>query len=484
MNAKKFLVLIPPNPLVKNAVQDFLYGCWCKGRRIGGMRMPPLNHLYIATTLRAAGMECEFVDAGMEPAIWNQVSSKLDQYFAVAILSSTQSFGNDVKTLKAMKQQTPNLKSILFGSHPTFMPRYCLAEDTVDFVVLREPEFIIRDLAVKLRDGLDWREQPGIGFMDKGSVIINPAYPYIPMNELPIPDRSLLPRNADYFNPVVKRVPYTTMQSSRGCPAKCCFCTVPYFYGKKIRCRSTENIMEEIRLLLDQGYREIFFRDETFSAFKKRNLEVCRTIIAEKLDFCWIANARTDMIDAEQIEAMRDAGCHLLKFGVESGSQRILDRLCKGITLEQTKEAFRLCRKYGIDTHAHVMLGCPGETIDSLNKTIKFVKKIKPATASFGICTPYPGSPLFNEVAEKHPEIRDGSDADLSRLHTQAFFNETFTELTPKQLEKYVVRAYRKFYFRPSYLWGRLRKINSLGELYRLLIAAANIFNFGISGDN
>ena len=110
-------------------------------------------------------------------------------------------------------------------------------------------------------------------------MVINSEYPFLALDDLPVPDRSFLPRGVDYFNPVVKRMPYTTMLTSRGCPAKCNFCTVPYFYGKKTRLRSAAKVVQEMKYLVSLGYREIFIRDETFTAYRRRNEEICNRII-------------------------------------------------------------------------------------------------------------------------------------------------------------------------------------------------------------
>lgn len=478
----KTLVLIPSSVVVKNVVRDLVYGCWCGGKRIGGMQMPPLNLLYVSTVLRENGHEVEFVDAAVDYDSFLRVRRRIREFGVVVILSSTNSFRTDVETIRELKEMNPDLVSILFGSHPTFMPEYCLREDCVDVIVRREPEFIIRDLVNALDGGGDWRRVRGIGCLENGRQVLNDYYPLIDdLDDLPIPDRGLLSGRIDYFNPVVKRMPYTTMQTSRGCPARCNFCTVPTFYGRKIRSRSAGRVIEEMLLLRSMGYREIFFRDETFTVFRKRNAEICNFLIRRNADISWICNARVDRIDRESVHLMKKAGCHMIKFGVESGNQEILDNIRKGITLEQTREAFRICHEAGMDAHAHVMLACPGENRDTILRTLKFVKEIDPTTVSFGIHTPYPGTELFERVSAEHPEIMDGSDASMEKLHIQGFFNQSFTDLTQDEIERSVRRAYRSFYFRPGYLLRRLLSIRGTDELMRWVIAGSNIFSFGMN---
>lgn len=482
----KILVLSPANKGVKNVVRDFMYGCWCGGRRIGGMQMPPLNLLFVATVLKEDNHNVTLVDAGTDYQSYEHVKSSIRLYDAVIMLTSSNSFKLDIETCKELKALNPDLLSVFFGSHPTFMPDYCLKEDCVDIVIRREPEFAIRDLFRHIQTNKTYENAKGIGYKTADDrIVLTELYPFIKnMDELPIPDRSLLPDGIDYFNPVVKRVPYTTMQTSRGCPAKCNFCTVPSFFGHKIRYKSAAKVIEEFQQLSQQGYKEIFIRDETFTAYKKRNVEICRGLIDKQIDITWICNARADMIDDETAALMKEAGCHLVKFGVESGNQSILDNIRKGITLEQTRNAFAICKKHTLDTHAHVMLGCIGDTPKTVYKTIEFVKEIDPTTASFGIFTPYPGTDVFKKVAAAHPEISDGTDADLTKLHITGFFNHTFCDLSKQELEDFVRIAYRKFYFRPRYLAKRLLSMRTKDELMRYAIAASNIFSFGLSGKN
>lgn len=481
----KYLVLCPPSKAARNVIRDFVYGCWCKGRRIGGAQMPPTNLLSVATVLKEDGRDVEMVDAAADGARWAEVEKRLDEFGAVILLVSTNSFREDCAFVEGLKARNRRLLSVFFGPHATFMPQYSLARESVDIIVMREPEHILRDLARALDGGGEsWKGVRGIGYREGGEARINEPYPFIEdLDDLPIPDRSFLPEGLDYFNPVVKRVPYTTMQTSRGCPGRCTFCTVPSFYGKRIRCRSAGKVLEEFSYLAGLGYREIFLRDETFVAYRKRNKEICNGLIDAKLDLAWIANARVDMVDLETMRLMKAAGCHMLKFGVESGVQEILDAIRKGITLDQTRQAFAWAREAGLDTHAHVMIGCPGETVETARRTIRFVKEIAPTTASFGIHTPFPGTDLFAQVSAAHPEIRDGSGCDLTKIHTEGYFAQTYTRMTPRQLSRMVRHAYRRFYLRPSYLLSSLRRMGSRDEFWRTVVAGTNIFAFTMGRD-
>lgn len=483
---KKFLYLIPPVAgSTKNVVRDFVYGCWCNGKRIGGMQMPPLNMLYAVSHCRAAGVGAELLDGMMEPDKYQAiVDGGFRDLAALVLLSSTQSFRDDIALCRQVKAANPAVKTVLFGSHPTFMPQFCLQEPDLDYIVLREPEETLRQLCLALQEGRDPADLMGLGRRGAdGAVIINPPRPFLDMDELTPPDRGLLPRDADYFNPVVKRLPYTTMQTSRGCPGKCIFCTAPTFYGRRYRVRSVANILAELRQVKAQGYREVFFRDETFSAMKSRNMELCQAMLDEKMGLSWIANARVDMIDEEALRLMKKAGCHMVKFGVETGSDQILANYKKGTTTAQARRAFAAAHAAGLDTHAHLVLGGPGETAETIAHTLKFIKELDPSTASFGILTPYPGTELFDMVAERHPEIKDGTSSNMENLHVQGFYSEAICGMNSKELERAIVKAYRSFYWRPTYLAKRLARIRSLEELVVLILAGLSVFSFSLTGE-
>lgn len=482
----KAIFLKPPvDDAQRNVVRDFIYGCWCNGKRVGGMSLPPTNELLAATHARQPDLDVWFLDSQYEPERYHALAnSKFDGTLAILMMSSTQSFRHDVTILREIKEANPAVKTVLYGSHPTFMPEYCLEEEVVDFIVMREAEETIRCLLEALLNDKDVEDMEGIGYRDSsGKPVVNPHRSFFNMNDLPIPDRTILPKGVDYFNPVVKRLPFTTMFTSRGCPARCNYCTAPVFYGNKTRVRSADKILEELRIVRDLGYREVFFRDETFSAYKGRNMTVYENMLSEGMDFTWVANGRVDMIDREQMELMKKTGCHMLKFGVETGSQEMLDNYKKGTTIEQAVETFRLAREVGIDTHAHIIFGGPGETLETIEQTINFVTDtLKASTATFGILTPYAGTEIFDMVRTVHPDILDGSASNMENLHTTGFFSEAICGIPGEVLSKQVVKAYRRFYLRPSYLAERILNLRSFEEFMIHSIAGLNVMQFAVSG--
>jgi radical SAM superfamily enzyme YgiQ (UPF0313 family) len=436
----------------------------------------------VVCVLRQEGHEADLLDAAAMRMTVQDIQDyiRTGGYSLLMVLTSTMTIREDAEVLRACKAAASELKTVVWGSQPTFMPQASLAIPGIDIIVRREAEAVLRELVNRLDQGGDsWKETPGIGYRKNGEVVLNDFMPYIKdLDSLPIPDRRMLPKDVHYFNPVVKRIPFTTMFTTRGCIAKCSYCASPPFYGERIRLHSAARVVEEMAECQELGYREIFFRDELFTASKKRVMEICEGILSRGLDLTWICSSRVNNVDREMLILMKRAGCHMIRFGVESGVQQILDNIRKDITVEETRHTFRLCHEIGIDTHAHCMIGSPGETQETIDRSLKFVKEIDPTIITFGVTTPYPGTALFKEVEAMHPEIGDGTDLDLSKLHTNAFFNQFFTELSNEELSRNIRRIYRSFYFRPRYLLKWIPRIRSLDELRRVTLAGANLFDF------
>jgi radical SAM superfamily enzyme YgiQ (UPF0313 family) len=478
-------ILIPSSKFSKNVARDLIYGCWCKGKRIAGIKFPPLSLLSVGTVLKNENRKADLIDAGAMNLSLNDLKKIISKYEIVIMLTSSMTLNEDASVLAELKKVNKNLKSMVFGGHVTAEPKSTLVREGIDIVVRGEAEYIIRDLARAMeRKDESWKVVRGISYMEDSEYRENPNYPHIQnLDELPIPDRSMLPKEVHYFNPVVKRMPYTTMFTSRGCPGKCTFCSSPSFYGKAIRYRSAQSVLEELINVSRLGYKEVFFRDEIFTISKNRVLEICEGILEKNLDITWICSARIGSVDFEMIKMMKRAGCHMIRFGVESGVQGLLDNIKKGITIEEIRQTFSWAHKAKIDTHAHMMIGIPGETKDTLKTTVRFVKQIDPTIVTFGILTPYAGTSIFNELKQKFPEVSDGTSCDLSRLHTYSFYNEYFTDLSPEELSGYIRKVYRSFYLRPGYIFKWLKRMSSLDEFKRVILAGTQVFSFSFGGE-
>ena len=477
----KVALIVPGSSAAPNVARDLVYGCWCKGRRIAGITFPPLSLLSVGTVLKQAGHEVFLVDAPAEYLTPDRVLDRTKTADAAVVLTSSPSIDEDSGLLMMLKEKNPGLFTIVFGGFAAAEPEAVLSRPGIDVAVGGEAEYVVRDLlAAGSQEKNSWKNINGISFLEDEKLVRRSVYPLIEnLDELPIPDRKMLPENVDYFNPVIKRMPYTTMFTSRGCPGRCTFCSSPYFYGRKYRMQSAGRVLKEIEFLSDSGYREIFFRDENFTASRGRVMDIADGIKERNIDMSWIASTRVDMLDRDLMENMKSAGCHMLRLGVESGVQELLDNVEKGISLEQTRKAFGWARELGIDTHAHLMAGLPGETKDTLRKTLDFIlDDIKPTIMTMGILTPYPGTPLFDELKKKDPGLADGTGVTMKNLHTGGEHTKLLCELSPDELSSFIRRAYKSFYLRPGYIFSRILKLRNLDELKRLTIAGSQVVGF------
>lgn len=481
----KILGLNPPSRYSKNVARDLLWGCWCKGRRIAGVQFPPLPLIYVGTILKLSGHEVDIIDAQALGISLCQIEDKIKDYDVVFLISATMSYREDADILERLKRKNPRLVTIVFGAHPTFLPFEALKRDSVDIIVRKEAEFIIRDLVNNLSEGKEkWKEVLGIGYIEDGKFILRADYPYIEnLDDLPIPDRGFLSSDIDYYNPIIKSIPWTTALSSRGCPSRCTFCTSSAYYGPKYRTRSPKNVVKEIIYLKELGFREIFYRDELFTLDKKRVMDICQIILDEKIKISWICSVKASTTSYEMLRMMKAAGCRLIRVGVESGVQEILDKVKKDVKIEHIIDTFHWARELKINTHAHLMLGMPGETDKTVKQTFNFVGKIKPSTVTYGIMTPYPGTDIYREVLAIDPSFGDGTHINANSIHTDASFSKVFSSIPQNKLERYVRKGYMKFYMRPEYIMNRLLRIKDMDELRRLFFAGSQVFNFITRGD-
>lgn len=485
MSTMKIAVVEPLLEVKSNVIRDVIYGCWCGGKRIGGATVPPFQQLTIATLLKADGHDVTFVDAQAEQLPLDEVVRRIEGAELVISSTSVMTMRGDASFLRELKSRIPGLRVAAYGSHPTFMPEETIAKG-IDFAIQREPEWVLRDLARFLAEDDIESAHKVLGVTSEGpdgAVIKNNRYPFLEdLDQIPPLDVSMLPKGVVYFNPIVRNHPYITVSSSHGCPAKCSYCTAPFFHGTRTRFQSAAKVVSDVETYLANGIREVYFRDETFTADRQRVLDICQGIAEKNLKFTWICNARVDMVDLKMLREMKAAGCHLVKFGAESGNQEVLDAVKKGITLEQTSQAFRWCREAGINTHAHFMVGMPGDTIGTMNETLKLALDVEPTTATFGICTPYPGTPLFREVVGKDAGIGDGTDnAAMDRLHVKGDFNRHFCSVDGETLKLTVKRFYWAFYVRPKYVLSTLWRIRNGTMLRNAVIGGFNVFSFATS---
>ncbi len=240
--------------------------------------------------------------------------------------------------------------------------------------------------------GLTWRDPAG-------SIISNPARPFIDdLDSLPFPAWHLL-SHQKYVLPLKGR-PFLIIAPQRGCPFNCTFCTCQTYYGKKLRIRSTENIIAEIQYDMERfGVRDFFFWAETFVVDRQHVAELCQAMLDASLGISWTCNSRIDIVDEELLKLMARAGCWMISYGIESADQQVLDAVRKGTRVEQAAVAVSLARAAGIKTAGHFIFGLPGDTEEAMRKTLKLARSLKLDVAQFYSAVPFPGSRLYERGA-------------------------------------------------------------------------------------
>ena len=369
------------------------------------MAFPALGIETLAPVIREHGHEVVMYDTCHPFMKQDHIAqAAVDQEPDVIALSflSTTSYGLLKSMARKLKEVAPHIPIIVGGTFATYNSGNILQDcSSIDYVGSGEGEELILDFL----DNLDNPSAVGSLVWRAGEEVIkNPSRPIIQdLDKFPYPDRQTLP--IDYIESLPLDVPavlsmdkFCTMQTSRGCPYKCIYCDIPSLAGGKWRCRSAEHVLGEMQLLHDQGYRSIYLTDDHFLLKHRRIQAVCEGIIERKLEFSWGCEGRVDSVAINQFPLMGKANCGFLAFGVESGSQKILDRLKKDQTLDQIEHAVNEAKKHGIKTaHGFFLVGSPEETEADIIQSFKFAARLKLDTFGFNRLCVYRGTPLWQE---------------------------------------------------------------------------------------
>ncbi len=443
------------NPYDENAVKNGL-----------GFITPPLNLMYLASSLENASFSVKIVDDDLLQMGYEKVSqlaAKLNPQI-IAITATTSTIKTALKYMKLIKKLLPNSLYVIGGPHPTFMPQEVLNESVLDVVVLGEGEETLVDLTSKYIDknSLDLGDIRGIAYQDlyHGNIKFTQPRPLIEdLDSLPLPARHLIP----FESYGISKDQSGGMITSRGCVFACGYCSSSLIMGKKFRSRSPENVVDEIEeLLYKYKIRDIAFMDDTFMLNKRRANDIAQEIEDRNLDVSFVASSRVDMVDYNLLKKLKRSGMSTLYYGVESGSQRILNLMKKGITLKQAEDAVCSAKDAGLNVLTSFILGYPGETADDINKTIDFSIKLNPDYSQFSILTPFPGTPIYHEL-NKNGLISTSNWEEYTVLEPILEYEKM--GLTKGMVKRKLIEAYLKFYARPSYLLKHRHMIKTIFEI-------------------
>jgi radical SAM superfamily enzyme YgiQ (UPF0313 family) len=363
-----------------------------------------LGLAYIAAVLRTHGYRPSIVDLninGLDPERFRRLI-EIAEPKILGISTHTETYLSGLECARIAKSARPDLPVVTGGPHCTVMYEEVAQEDCVDYVVRGEGEQTMLELADYLIRGLgDPAEIKGLAFRQSGSVRATPDRPFIKdPDSLPFPDRGLLPLECYTF-------PGNVLTSRGGCPFNCDFCAVNNIWQGRRRFRRPERVVEEVKQVIDQfGVDGIAFADDTFTLNRGHTLRLCellKDMTRTGGGVSWSCSTRADLVDRELLQEMVDAGCHSIQYGVEAGSQEILDLIGKGITLEQVRQAVATSKEVGVqDVLCSFMFPHPGDTTETVRAQKEFMKELAAAGAriSMSFTTPYPGT-LYRERADE-----------------------------------------------------------------------------------
>jgi hopanoid biosynthesis associated radical SAM protein HpnJ len=413
-----------------------------------------------------AGMlpDSKVVDAPPHKISIEQTVAMASDFELLVLFTSTPGFNVDVKIAEMMKDVNPKMKVAFVGPPVTTEPEKSLRASTaIDFVVKREFDYPI----VEFANGKPLEEIAGVVFRKDGGYQNNPEAPPIEnLDALPWASK-VYKRDLDFRNYNVPFLlhPFISLYTSRGCPAQCTFCLWPQTHsGHRWRLRSTDDIVNECRYVQENfpGLKEIFFDDDTFNYQKARTIELCNKLKALKMTWSCTSRVTTDY---ETLKAMKDAGCRLLIVGYESGDQQILKNIKKGATIDMARRFTANTKKLGLIVHGDFIVGLPGETRETIRKSIDFAKELDVETVQVSIAHPYPGTEFYDHVKKNGLITIDAMTDDAGHQLP----NYTYPGLDRGELVEWVERFYGEYYFRPKVAFRLVRKaIFNNGERKRL----------------
>jgi anaerobic magnesium-protoporphyrin IX monomethyl ester cyclase len=415
---------------------------------------PPEGLCYLAACLRMKGVRVAIVDAvsqGLNAlAAARAVLAYEPRIVGLGLMTiSANAAGRIADAIKAVRSECAVVAG---GPHVTIMSEETLKRfASIDFAVIGEGETTMTELTLALlngKNGLD--DIAGIAFRREAGIVRTKARPFIEdLDSLPLPAWDLLPDLVSTYKQSVARSHTAAsigMVTSRGCNGKCNFCARPV-HGNRLRAFSAGRVLEMFDVLCrDHGIRGFVINDDTFVVFKKRLRDICNELAGRPTRPLWSCFARVDQVDRETLTLMYAAGCRTVSFGIESGSQRMLDAMNKEITIAQSEKAVREAHRAGLFINGYFVIGFPGETAESIDETMRFAESLPLDNAFYAYATPHPGTKFYDM-------IRSARDIDWDRFD-QWQLTYVPDGMTEEELSDRIARATKSFYMRPG-IWFR-----------------------------
>ncbi len=436
-------------------------------RQFGKYTQSPMGLSLIAAVLEREGYQVSVLDANASRLESGNIVPYAAGTDIVGLTAMTPTINAALSIAHQLKLANPDLVIILGGAHATLLPEETLASaPQIDVVVRGEGEETSIDLLQALKNKQPLDDVPGISYRkDSQTVSTLVRSTDVDLDSLPFLAYHLLPwQRYKPHPPHGRALPFAAIITSRGCPYSCSYCSK--VFGNKFREESPERVVEEVTCYIERfGVKELSFYDDVFTLNKKRAYAIADGILRKGRKIHWTCETMVNLVDRKLLHRMKQAGYYAIAYGIESASQEILDTLNKDITVEQVEKAVHLTQEVGLQTVGYFMIGSPGEDTNTIAKTIKFAKGLNLNFAQFAITTPFPGTELYNTYLGGGKDdipwenfLYEGTGGKVTPVFESNGLNRD-------DLQHWVSMAYRQFYLRPSYLWQRIRKITSLGDL-------------------
>jgi anaerobic magnesium-protoporphyrin IX monomethyl ester cyclase len=425
--------------------------------RKGEETIPGMGPLILAAVGRLKGYEVHLLDAKEQGRPLAEVAAQIvalrPDYLGLS--ATTISITNAARIAALVKRELPEVVTIVGGAHASAVPERTLeAFDALDFAIAGEGEWALYELLDRLETGLPAWDVPGLAYRLDGKIYANPRAPFLDdLDVLPHPAWDLLPDFPHRFQPSLFSYPSTPVASlitSRGCPFSCSFCDRSTS-GRKGRMHSVEYVVEMCQRLVDMGVRHILFVDDLFTVRKDRVRALCEAFLERGFTFTWSCSSHPNLLDLDTMKLMKRAGCWQIAYGIESGSQRILDVVKREVKIPKMRETLRMTREAGIRSKGYVMLGHPTEGLDSLAETLEFLKVVELDIAQVTKFTPYPGTPAYPTI-HQHGSFQENWE-EMNAMNF-VFIPEGLDHET---LEYWFGQCYRTFYQRHDIARGIIR---------------------------
>ena len=458
---KRILLIYPPSPVMNREDR-----CQQPTKELIVIPpLPPTDLMYLAAVAEQEGLEAKIVDYSQGGDLEKDLKEFKPDYLVANV--ATPTFKNDVSVMTIAKEICPDIVTIAKGAaFLTVAFEVMYFQKDLDIIICGEPEETLKEIV----RGNPFESIKGIYYRDDIRVKFTGARPFIEdLDNLPFPARHLVDNNL-YRRPDNNKV-QAVIKVSRGCPFHCFFCLATPVSGAKVRKRSPENIVAEIRECVEKyGITNFVFWSDIFNIDKDWTMNLCQKIIDSGLNITWSANTRADTADEEMAQKMYESGCRLVSIGVESGSQEMLDKIGKKITLDDVRLTVKIFKKAGIKIYNYFVIGLPWEDEDTVEDTIDFAIELDSDFISFYTATPLPGT-RFYDYAKANRLI--DSDTSFSSAYFYPSVNTHY--LSKDKVFELHKKAEKRFYLRPSYIFKTLIGIKSFEEFKNYFRAGMNL---------